>query len=81
MNETAWCAECRTRQAVIDRHDESTYEGGSAMAWERHFTVEDLACGHDRVYDRGTTNTAPGGGSGVLPRSYSLPDPFLGEDW
>ena len=69
---TAWCPTCRRRRAVIDRHDESAYEGGSAMAWEHHYIVEDLDCGHDLQHDRGTTNTAPGGLGPGLPRSYEL---------
>lgn len=78
---TAWCPECRRRVQVEDRHMESAYVGGSAMAWEQHYLAEDLACGHSNTYDRGRTNTAPGGGSGELPRAYTLGlrDPWADE--
>lgn len=72
MSDTAYCPTCRRRRQVIDRHDESVYEGGSAMAWERHLIVEDLSCGHHTETTTRTTNTAPGGGSADLPRSYAL---------
>ena len=55
-----YCPDCRTMQPVEDTHHESNYEGGSAMAWEQHYTVEDLACGHQRITRGAATNTAPG---------------------
>ena len=72
----AWCAECRRRQPIIDRHPESNYQGGSAMAREHHYLVEDLDCGHEVVHAGPVTNTAPGGGSGELPRAHTMPDPW-----
>lgn len=68
----AWCPTCRRRVQIEDQHQESSFQGGSGGAREYHYWVENLECGHTNQHDQGSTDTAPGGGSGTLPRAYDL---------
>jgi len=60
MIQQEWCAVCRRRSEVIDKHDESYYDGGSGGAHEYGYMVYDLACGHEAIARSTVVGPAPG---------------------
>lgn len=55
-HETAWCPECRSRQEVEDKHDESEM----TRRGEVGYFVRDLSCGHSLTAETGIVGPAPG---------------------
>lgn len=55
--DTAWCTRCRTRRAVEETSDESTYEGRHEVGYH----VTRLACGHEEQTEGRIIGASPGG--------------------